>query len=205
MQGVLLVGGKSTRMGTPKHQLIRPNGETMGLYLEKLLLQACQRPPLIVGTTNDDVPWSSGTRLEDDPRAKGPMAGILAAMAQCHDVPLLVLAVDFPKIRLETLRWVQEQARDTRVACWPKLPQRPFGEPLVAVYFPAAKAILEAAIEHSSYSLVDALPPELRFEPDVPHSMASHFMNANTPEEWRLATHFGHANQSNHLPATDAD
>lgn len=186
MQGVLLCGGLSSRMGEPKG-LLPLHGTTTGLYLGGLLADVCGCPPLLAGAGPVGEIPADWRRLDDPPKVRGPLAGLLAVHLVRPVRPLLVLAVDLVAMNQEALRWLIDQfSRCDRhhLALWPHLPKRPFGEPLAAVYRPDALAAMHQAWLQGEIAVHRSLARDLRFEPEVPADLQGAFTGVNTPEEW---------------------
>jgi molybdopterin-guanine dinucleotide biosynthesis protein A len=91
MIGVVLAGGASRRMGTDK-AAVEVGGRSMLDWVESALAAVCDRV-VISGRPGG---------VADSPGMHGPLAGLAACLA--WDEPLLVVAVDQPWVRVETLR-----------------------------------------------------------------------------------------------------
>jgi molybdopterin-guanine dinucleotide biosynthesis protein A len=101
--GIILCGGKSTRMGTPKASL--PFGPEAMLQRVVRLLGSVVSPIIVVAARDQDLPALPGnvTITRDEREAKGPLEGIRAGLTALPasidaayitscDVPLLVPA-----------------------------------------------------------------------------------------------------------------
>ena len=107
MTGVLLVGGASTRFGSPK-ALARFDGETLAERGWRLLGKACQER-LAVGKAADALPLPFPV-LDDGTDVRAPIAGVVAGLrAVCNDI-CVVLPVDTPFVTAELLH---EQGAET--------------------------------------------------------------------------------------------
>jgi molybdopterin-guanine dinucleotide biosynthesis protein A len=97
--GVLLVGGASTRFGSPK-ALARFKGETLAERAWRVLGEACDER-LAFGKGELSLPFPV---LDDGLEQRAPIAGVVAGLrAAEHDV-CVFLPVDVPLIEAETLR-----------------------------------------------------------------------------------------------------
>ena len=107
--GAILAGGKSSRIGSPKHALKLPNGLTMMETVATAMRQVCQR---IVVVSNfpalDDVKHIADLRDE-----QGPLAGIEALLASGMDTQYLVCPCDLPFVNGEILRALTQQTSST--------------------------------------------------------------------------------------------
>jgi molybdopterin-guanine dinucleotide biosynthesis protein A len=102
LTGILLVGGSSTRFGSPK-ELAEYEGETLADRAWRLLGDACDER-LAVGRGGVTDP---GT---------GPVAAIAAGLrAATHDVAV-VIPVDMPLLTVEALHVLADACRDAAMA-----------------------------------------------------------------------------------------
>jgi molybdopterin-guanine dinucleotide biosynthesis protein A len=102
LTGILLVGGASTRFGSPK-ELAEYEGETLADRAWRLLGEVCDER-LVVG----------GDGLTDP--GTGPVAAIAAGLrAASHEVAV-VIPVDMPLLTGEALRLLSGACRDAAVA-----------------------------------------------------------------------------------------
>ena len=113
---MLLVGGASTRFGSPK-ALARLDGETLAERAWRLLGEACDEQ-IAVGRL-DGLPFPT----IDDARAEsGPLGGIVAALAVAqHDV-LVVVPVDMPLLTADALHALADACVEVAVGPLGPLP-----------------------------------------------------------------------------------
>ncbi len=108
LSGILLVGGSSTRFGSPK-ALAELEGETLAERAWRLLGQVCEER-IAVGHC-DGLPFPS---LVD--AGTGPVAAIAAGLgAAAHDLAVVV-PVDMPLLTPDALRLLAAACRDAAVA-----------------------------------------------------------------------------------------
>jgi molybdopterin-guanine dinucleotide biosynthesis protein A len=141
LRGAILVGGESRRFGAPK-QLAPLGGSTFGARVAATLASACGAP-LVVGSGPLPPELEALPRAPDAPGLRGPIAGLLGALAAAPGEALLVVACDQPLISLEALEWLAAQRRRGAIAVVARLGARGI-EPLPALYEPEARTILEA-------------------------------------------------------------
>lgn len=143
VDGVLLAGGRSTRMGEDKARLPHPvSGRSLVVHQWTLLREATGRPPLLSVRSGADYPEiPAGLPRVFDDGARGPLAALHAALAASDAPFLLALAVDMPGVTNNELRQLLAAARDSTgvVAAGPAAGL----EPLLALY--PRKAALDAA------------------------------------------------------------
>jgi len=135
--GVVLAGGRSSRMGTPKAAL-EWHGSTLLGRTVRIMARATSGPVVVVRAPGQDLPdLPEGTLVADDPReGRGPIQGIaagLAALTGRADVAF-VSSTDMPFLHPAFIRRVLrvlEESESTDVA----LPvARGYKQPLAAAY-----------------------------------------------------------------------
>lgn len=191
LRGLVLAGGRSSRMGTDKATLIHPDGRTLARRGYDLLVEVgCET--VVLSLRHDQELPAGFSDLEDvvvvrDPEgtSQGPLSGIVAAMRMMSESDWLVLACDLPRLDLPTL--------DHLVAS--KLPEDRFlayrsesdglPEPLCALYAAGVLPILvQASIDGFRCPRKILILNECRLlEPRVPRALE----NANTPGDWVAA------------------
>jgi len=109
LTGVLLVGGASTRFGSPK-ALIEFDGELLVDRGRRVLAEACDEV-LVVGKPGE-LPFDV---LPDAAEIRAPIAGVVAGLrAAKHDV-VVFLPVDCPWMTTAALRALGEACLDVAV------------------------------------------------------------------------------------------
>ena len=141
MTGVLLVGGASTRFGSPK-ALIELDGETLAERGRRVLGEACDEV-LVVGKAGE-LPFDV---IDDAAEVRAPIAGVVAGLrAAAYDVTV-VLPVDCPRVTPELLRALGEACRDAAV---------PQTGPLPGAWAKSALPVLEERLANGPYALYRA-------------------------------------------------
>lgn len=116
LTGVLLVGGASTRFGSPK-ALATIDGETFADRGRKMLEEECDEV-LIVGKAGE-LPLDV---LDDGSTVRAPIAGVVAGLrAAQHDV-VFFLPVDCPLVTPQVVRLFAEACHDAAVSAAGPLP-----------------------------------------------------------------------------------
>ena len=149
MTGVLLVGGASTRFGSPK-ALAEYGGETLAERAWRVLGAACDER-IAVGKTDDGLPLPFPL-VDDDSPVRAPIAGVIAGLrAAAHDV-CVFLPVDCPLVSPIALRRLAAAADAVS----------PTG-PLPGAFRRSTLPLLEQKLVRGDYSLrdVDAAIVEL--------------------------------------------
>lgn len=138
--GGLLVGGASVRFGRPKALELLDGRSFAGRAARALRGVADEVVLLGEGPVPDEL--AGLERLSDIGGLRGPLAGVLAALAARADVAWLVAACDQPHLTVALLDWLVAHRAPERIAVLPRL--SPGGiEPFPAVYEPGSRAVLE--------------------------------------------------------------
>ncbi len=173
ISGILLTGGKSTRMGTDKASLPFGNGTLLTVQLEKFRA---------LGITDVLISGYGDGQIPDDVPGCGPLGGLAACLPRVQNPCALVISVDVPLVSESTLRCligahtggVTILRHDGRT------------EPLIAVYDAAlgrtAQALL-AADRRAVRALLDSTTCRI-VDVDAPEP---EFVNCNTPEDYAAA------------------
>ena len=99
LTGVLLVGGASSRFGSPK-ALARFRGETLAERGARLLAEACDEV-LVVGKDADELPFPV---LDDGASSRAPVHGLVAGLRRARHEVVVALPVDAPLVTPGALR-----------------------------------------------------------------------------------------------------
>ncbi len=191
LHGLVLAGGRSTRMGTDKAALVHPDGRPLARRTMDLLSMECAK--VVIALRHDQelppmVEESAHVSIVRDPEggSEGPLAGMLSAMRSAPAADWLVLACDLPRLDLATLQHLVSSRRPDEAFLSYRSEFDGLPEPLCALYTAEALRILEQAeadglrcprkvlIRHQCRLL----------EPLVPGALD----NANTPADWQSAT-----------------
>ncbi len=182
LRACLLIGGRSSRMGRPKHLIRGKNGLT---WLENTvhLLQSFTTQIVISGRGDVPAGLDSLVRLADVPDVQGPLTGILAAMRWHPDSCWLLLACDMPNITSEALEWLLATRHPDFWGTLPRLKEDGFVEPLLALYEPQAKNYFEELCASGCLRISMIAERSKIVTPVVPPSLCRAWSNINTPEE----------------------
>lgn len=180
--GCVLIGGKSSRMGRPKH-LLRKEGQTW-LQRTSSLLAAVSAQVVVAG--GGELGDCSLPRLPDVWGCQGPLAGILAVMRWQPWATVLVAACDLPELTAEALSWLLRQRRPGAWAVLPKLGE--YHQPLLALYDFRMRSALEDMARAGIYRLSRLLErPGVRVV-SPPPELRGAWRNVNSPEMIELPT-----------------
>jgi molybdenum cofactor guanylyltransferase len=167
LTGVLLVGGASTRFGSPK-ALARLGGRTLAEIGWAALAFCDER--LAVGKHEDALELPFGV-LDDGTGVRAPIAGVVAGLrAATHD-RCVVLPVDTPSVTPAALDALAAAGGDVAV---------PQTGPLPGAYSRSALPVLERRLAAGELALRAALAElDVRAVMIDPHLLA----NVNTPDD----------------------
>jgi len=180
--GCILIGGRSSRMGSPKH-LLWHEGKT---WLERTagVLRQVADDVVVVGAGEVPQSMADHVRLPDAPDAEGPMAGLLAAMRWNPRASWLAVSCDLPFLSADALRWLLSTRSPGVWGTLPRLHGNETVEPLLAHYDFRARGLLEdlAASRDFHINHVAADAKVSTPLPD-PHIVAA-WTNINTPADF---------------------
>jgi molybdenum cofactor guanylyltransferase len=116
--GVLLVGGASTRFGSPK-ALARLGDETLAERAWRLLGEAFDERVAVGKAGELELPFPV---LDDGSKTRAPLAGLVAGLQAVTGDVAVFLPVDVPLAQPRTLRALAEACRDAAVTQTGPLP-----------------------------------------------------------------------------------
>ena len=187
IRACLLIGGRSSRMGHPKHLIRSEDGQTWVEHTVQLLDPFVEE---VVLSGRGEVPDSLSTRprIADVPEVAGPLTGILAAMRYHPYCCWLLLACDMPKITREALQWLLATRSPESHGTVPRLSEDGFVEPLLALYEPQARNYFEELAGSGIFRISRIAKQSTIATPVVPTHLARSWQNINTPEQLKRVT-----------------
>lgn len=139
LNGLVLAGGKSVRMGTDKGAL-EYHGKPQREYMADLLKQFCKKTYISV-RPNQEVE-SAYELLEDKVIGLGPFGAIISAMQKDPNSAWLVVACDLPLLDEDTLQYLVENRKFSTIATAFHNPETNFPEPLITIWEPKSYQVL---------------------------------------------------------------
>ncbi len=179
----LLIGGKSSRMETPK-SLLKIKGRTL-VARSFDTLSAVTKNIVLLGSGQLPKSLLSADRLSDVPELKGPMAGMLSAFRWSPDSAWLISSVDMPLMRREAWQWLLAQRQPGAWAVLPKIRGSKGVETTGAVYEPMIFDHIESLAGNGNAKLQDIAAHPKVITPIIPDSLVKAWKNVNTPGEWK--------------------
>jgi len=138
LTGLLLVGGRSRRFGSPK-ALARLGDETFAERAWRLLGETCDER-FAVGRA-EGLPFEP---IADAVEGGGPLAGIVAGMRRARNDVVVAIPVDTPLLTPASLQELADACRDAAM---------PPGSPLPCAIAQRALSVLEDALAHGDLAL----------------------------------------------------
>ena len=198
VKGLILVGGKSTRMGQDKSEL-NYFGKPQKTFAKKLLENNNLETFYSVrdfSTALEMTNYSSNVTLSEVERSQnsneivdkflnlGPFGGICSAFQKDPNAAWFVLATDVPFVNDEIIQLLLKHRDSSKVATAIKGKSKDFPEPLITIYEPKAYSILLQYLAQG-YSC----PRKMLINSDVEIvEIEDDFIrDINTPEEFELA------------------
>jgi molybdenum cofactor guanylyltransferase len=184
--GIVLAGGRSSRMGSPKAWLDW-HGSTLLRRVCGLVARGTGGPVVVVRAPGQELPeLPDGVRVVEDRReGRGPLQGILAGLQAVDADVAFVASVDLPLLHPRFVAAVCEQMDGADVAV-PHLDGH--RQPLAAAYRPALAPLVAELVE------ADRMKPaflfdrcETRWLEALPHPESVRNLNAREDYEAALA------------------
>jgi|TARA_B110000037_G_scaffold96201_1_gene112859 molybdopterin-guanine dinucleotide biosynthesis protein A len=144
IQGLVLAGGQSTRMGTDKG-LLNYHGLPQREYLYNLFQEFFPRKDedqLGVYYSVRQHQDISGNTIIDKFKDLGPFGGICSAFQENPNTAWLVVATDVPFISKEILELLFSRRNPSKIATTFKGASKEFPEPLITIWEPKAYPVL---------------------------------------------------------------
>lgn len=142
LKGLLLVGGKSTRMGKDKSELVLRDGLSQRERGTQLLESVCDQ---VFISTREDA--GEENTIADAFGSIGPLGAIASAQQAYPDASWLVLACDLPLLEQNHLQLLTEGRDDQSSATYFTSSTDDFPEPLCAIWEPCTATAVKAAVD----------------------------------------------------------
>lgn len=182
--GIILAGGKNSRMGGRDKAFLQVDGQTVVARVLSVM-RSCFEQVLVVSNRPEKYAAFGVDVARDELPSIGPLAGLHAGLGRVRTPYAFVVACDMPFLRVEPIAFLVG-----RIAAQEAIVPRWAGdiEPLHAVYATALRPRIAAAVEAGARALRDFLPA-VRAE-YVPETIMERvtgaeesIRNVNTPEE----------------------
>jgi len=157
LNGLVLIGGRSQRMGSPKEK-IQWHGKEQRYYLLDLLQPYCETVYISCRVEQaremaDSLELEQSYKLLPDNYPNiGPIGGILTALDLLPEQAWLVLACDLPLIDSAAIAYLIQHRDPLKIATAFTNPQDMLPEPLFAIWEPSSYPILKQQIAQNRLS-----------------------------------------------------
>ncbi|KAA2223142.1 NTP transferase domain-containing protein [Chryseobacterium sediminis] len=184
LNGLVLAGGKSLRMGNPKDK-INWHGKEQRYYAADLLAQFCEN--VFISCRQDQLEHfdTDYNALTDTFLNMGPFGGILSALRSQRDKAWLVVACDLPLLDKKSLEFLIRSRDVEKAATTYESPFDGLPEPLITIWEPKSYPLLLnfLGLGNTCPRKVLMNSDTLILKPNNPDAL----MNVNTPEEMAKA------------------
>lgn len=127
--GVILAGGKSSRMGTNK-SFLKLGTQTIIEHIVNLMKSIFSEVIIITNTT-DEYEFLNLPMFEDIYKWKGPLAGIHSALTHSRTEKIFVLSCDVPLMSKEMIKYIVDYKSDKPIIF---CEAAGYHQPLVGIY-----------------------------------------------------------------------
>ncbi|CAH0345014.1 molybdenum cofactor guanylyltransferase [Bacillus sp. CECT 9360] len=189
--GLLLAGGKSSRMGTNKAML--PISEEVSIQQIASELRKAVGEVYLITNSPADYTFLDFPMLEDEYEGLGPLAGLHAGMQASKTDTVFISACDMPFIRASLIEEMLDNLKNYE-ALVPEINGRL--HPLFAVYRKSSIPLIVSCLEERKLRMLDFLEKinvkimkETDFELYATHKKLFPYLfyNMNTPLEYEHA------------------
>lgn len=168
--GVVLAGGKSSRMGTDKAQLLR--GQQPMLAFCEQLLSEC-------GVKEIRISRNIEQGIRDVFPECGPLGGIYSSIRDLNNTAVLILPVDMPLLNAEDLRQLIAQGERFKVPTY-------YQDCYLPLYLPVNEQVIDylhQQLSHNGNLKVRGLAEQFGGRA-LPSLGLANLINTNTPQQW---------------------
>ena len=180
LNGLVLAGGKSIRMGYDKGT-VNWFGKEQRYHVADMLKPLCNEVFISCRSEQKQQIDSNYNTLEDTFIGLGPFGAILSAFREQPDKAWLVVACDLPLLETDTFKFLIERRKVSAIATAFNSPDNEFPEPLITIWEPKSYPVLlsflaqgyscpRKVLINSDVNLLQAPDPEA-------------LTNVNTPED----------------------
>jgi molybdopterin-guanine dinucleotide biosynthesis protein A len=179
LNGLVLAGGKSTRMGFDKGA-IDWHSKPQRYYMADMLKDLCSEV-FISCRADQEEANDQYQKLEDIFTNLGPYGAILSALKEKSDCAWLVVACDLPLLDKITLQYLIDNRDPAKLATAFGNGYKDLPEPLITIWEPKSYLVLLSFLEQGiscPRKVLINTDPNLLIAPNV-----DALTNVNTPEE----------------------
>jgi molybdopterin-guanine dinucleotide biosynthesis protein A len=183
--GVILAGGKSSRMGVNK-SFLKLGNQTI---IERIvnLMKSIFTEVIIITNTPDEYKFLKLPLYEDLYKWKGPLAGIHSALTHSQTEKVFVLSCDVPLMSKEIIEYIIEYKTDKSILF---CEAAGFHQPLVGIYSKKILSAIEKFIsdneigDKSFHQFLKKVDVEIIHPEKLSFYNDEIFFNVNRPEDY---------------------
>ncbi len=177
MKALILVGGRSSRMGTDKSKLVYNDNLPQRQYLYNLLKTRCKT--VFLSCRADQLPeLTNFDTLPDKYTDMGPLGAILTAFESDSSSAWLVVACDMPFVDGDCIDFLIKNRNPTKAGTIFQNPESHLPEPLIGVWESVIFDKIKTNITNKNYS-----PTKLLTQSDI------HLLSPTNPK-WLLNVNY---------------
>ena len=181
--GIVLAGGKSSRMGSDKSKMVL-NGKTLIEYSIEALKPLCET---VVISSNNNIYDYTGCEVWPDELPDGsPMIGIYSCLKRSSTETNIILSCDMPLINKVLLKYLLSNSKDFDITV--PIHGNNLIEPMCGIYKKSCIDVLKGFIDKGNYRLNECIRStshrlvKVSQTTDFPENL---FSNINTPDDFR--------------------
>lgn len=180
--GLVLAGGKSTRMGNDK-TVIAWHGREQRYYMADMLNKFCEK--VFISCREEQVTEVDPEYdvLTDAVDGKGPLGAILTAFNAHPDKAWLIVASDLPLLDKETISFLLHHREKDNMATTFESPHDGLPEPLITLWEPKAFNSIQSLMQENMSCPRKVLMRNIEQVTVIKPSNPDALINANTPED----------------------
>lgn len=178
--GIILAGGRSSRMGQDK-ALMEINGIPMLQHLANLLKECSQE--IIIASNNEQHHLFGDVGVRDNYKDSGPMAGIEAGLSIARNSQCIVLSCDTPFVTSSILSALT--SKNSKHALIARCKDQT--HPLIGIYSASTLPTIRSFLEEKQLKMRALLVALNADYEQFPDELERAFININTQEEWNQA------------------
>lgn len=194
--GIILAGGKSTRMGANK-SFLKIGGQTV---IERIteLMKSIFDTVIIISNTPAEYRFLNLPIFEDVYKGKGPLAGIHSGLKHSVTTKNFIVSCDIPLLNKSTIEYVTGYKTEKEITiCRASGYLQPFAGMYSRALLNKIEKILSDNQEHINHtseaerksckvmSFIKSSDAEILNPENIPGYTEDIFMNINTPEEYQ--------------------
>jgi len=181
--GIVLAGGKSSRMGTDKSMMML-NGKTLIEYSIDALKPLCQK--VVISSNNFIYDFTGCEVWPDELPDQAPIIGIYSCLKRSDTNINIVLSCDMPLVTTQMLEYLLNNSEHQDIT----VPMHEIGfiEPLCGIYRQSSVENLKSFIDKGNLRLNECIRAGSHRMVPVSSQFSSFnenmFLNINTPDEF---------------------